>query len=113
MQMVTQEDLQPESVFMRAFTLRQNVRMVADSYGSVLLKMAILMFACLLFRAMALGTMMGAVQSVIAFVEYLLVSLVLLVLLSFLTQVYGTARTLLFWVGMAMLMALVVLVSAV
>jgi len=111
--MVTQEDLQPESIFMRAFTLRKDISLVTNSYYSVLLKMAILMFACLLFRAMALGTGLGMIQAMITFLIYLLVSLVLLVLLSFLTQVYGTIRTLLFWLAMGMLAAVVVLVSAI
>ena len=111
--MVTQEDLQPESILLRTFTLSRDVKMVGDSYGSVLIKVAILMFACLLFRAMALGTGMGMAQAVITFVVYLLVSLVLLVLLSFLTQIYGTIRTLIFWLAMATLAAVVVFVSAI
>jgi hypothetical protein len=111
--MVTQADLQPESIFMRSFTFRDRMKIASDSYGSVLLKMAILMFACLLFRAMALGTEMAVALAVVTFVEFLIVSFVLLVLLSFLTQVYGTVRTMLFWVGMALLALAVVFVSAI
>jgi hypothetical protein len=111
--MVTQADLQPESIFMRSFTLRDRVKIVADSYVSVFLRMAILMFACLFFRAMALGTEMAVALAVVTFVEFLLVSFVLLVVLSFLTQVYGTVRTMLFWVSMGLLAAAVVFVSAI
>jgi hypothetical protein len=107
--MVTQEDLMPESLVMRWLTFSHKPSLLEESYGRVILRIGLLLFAALLFRLILVGTELTAVWALIALGFSLLVSLLLLIMLDYLTGIYGTIRLLVFGAGLVVLAALVMI----
>jgi hypothetical protein len=107
--MVTQEDLMPESLMMRWLTFSKRPSLLDDSYGRVILRIGLLLFAAMLFRLILVGTELSMAWALVALGFSLLVSLLLLILLDYLTSIYGTRRLLVFGAGMVVLAALVMI----
>ena len=107
--MVTQADLQPESIIRNVFTLQRKSALTQDSYGSLLLKMAGLVFLCLFARMVFVGIAFSFITLLLALICFLLIGFVLLILLEPLSRVQGTRNTLLFGLVIAVLAFLVII----
>ena len=107
--MITAEDLQPESIIMSVFTLRRKVALVQDSYESLLLKMAVLVFSCLVYRILTAGLEINLLVVFLAGVCCLLIGLVLMAVLELLSKICGTRNLLFFSLLMAALVCLIII----
>jgi len=99
----------PESLIMRWLTFSHKPSLVEESYGKVILRIGLLLFAALLFRLILVGTDLSIVWALVALGFSLLVSLLLLFVLDYLTAIYGTRKLLVFGVGLVVLAALVMI----
>jgi hypothetical protein len=109
--MIAQEDLMPESLIMRWHTFEKRLSLLDESYGTVILRIGLLLFAALLFRLILVGTELNVIWALIALVFSLLASLVLMLSLHYLTAIYNGRRLLMFGAGMIMLAALAMILS--
>jgi hypothetical protein len=108
--MVTQEDLQPESVIRKAFTVQRQSALTQDSYSALLLKMAGLVFLCMFARMVFTGIAFSVLTLLLALICFLLIGFVLMILLEPLSRVQGTRNTLLYGLVIVALAVLVIIV---
>jgi uncharacterized membrane protein SirB2 len=108
--MVTQEDLQPESIIQKTFTVQRKNALTHDSYGALLLKLAGLVFLCMFARMVFVGIAFSFITLLLALICFLLIGFVLLILLEPLSEVQGTRNTLLYGLVMVVLAVLVVII---
>lgn len=101
----------PESLLIRWLTFETKPKLLEESYGKVMLRIGILLFAALLFRLILVGSELEGIWAVIVFVFSLLVCLLLIIGLSFLTRISGTARLSVFGLVMALMAAAVIILS--
>lgn len=103
-------DVQPETIMQKLLTLDYPPRVVGDSYGSLVLKLAFLLFAFTLFRLMTLEQAPSLLLIVQALLVCFLISFVMLQLLSLLRKAYGTRGILAMSCALLLLALLVIII---